>query len=48
MHIHQNINMDINRVIQEFDANEQKRIALVFMIKMGISPLTTNHQKIKT
>ena len=30
MHIHRNINVDINRVINEFDATGHRRIALVF------------------
>ena len=30
MHIHRNIHVDVNRIINEFDATRDKRIALLF------------------
>ena len=45
MYIHQNINVDTNRVINEFDATGHRRIVRVsIMIKTGMSPLTTNYE----
>ena len=46
MHIHRNINVDINRVINEFDATGTGALCLCSIIKTEMSRLTMNDVKL--